>query len=70
MYQPTKYCNPETRNLEVYNYGNLKFYIKIQLLIPQNMKQRKRSIKQLKKDPNSHTNVAVSGLQPLATVKM
>jgi len=70
MYQSTKYCDPETRNLDVYSCGNLKFYIKIQLLTSQNKEQRKIFKKQLKKDPNSHTNVAASGLQPLATVKM
>jgi uncharacterized protein Smg (DUF494 family) len=49
MYQSTKYCNPETRNLDVYSCGNLKFYKKIQLLTSQNKEQRKRFIKQFKK---------------------
>ena len=57
MYQSTKYCNTETHNLDVYSCGNLKFYIKIQLLTSQNKEQRKRCIKQLKSDPLTATQM-------------
>jgi hypothetical protein len=60
MYQSTQYRNPETCNLDVYSCGNNNFYIKIKLLTSQNKEQSKRFVKQYKKDPNSHTNVAVS----------